>query len=452
MTRRSRRVKELRDRAALNSSKVAKAPRTTRAKPPSTSRKKLRMASDDDSGTPPRDASPPQNASPRTGADAAAMKPSQDTVPSGKDNRGPSLMELVNESLRLEASGFLEKLDAADKRSLVTYSELRGATHPDDIGRLSVQEEWELFVTGVAVFASDSFKDIPWDSLDKAAQETLTSLNPNAETLLKMAGGSALMFRSWIWRIIIDNFFAGKSADIEWTSPFWEAYGCLETYFSGKSLVLEAKSLEESMKTGLIRRAEGGLPRGRPDIVHKYPFWRYITMQLHYTATCPSERREPERGGPKLRIKPECVGRIIAKEIGPNFPKDLSPWANGSLDKLAKCIALFDYTFSATFTSFDLVLCHPKTAEASGFAFDPDLEGYGPNAMIAEDPCPGPLQGRPVDLVFEPMLVVRGGVDEIDYSLLDVLWPMRVCVDWVGEFERQFNKAEDGAADEGAAD
>lgn len=85
-----------------------------------------------------------------------------------------------------------------------------------------------------AVSGAAGFSDRSWDSLDEAAQQRFIGYSPHAKQLFEDAFSREHIFSRWIWEVVDENYFAGKSRDIEWNSPYWEAQATMERILRGK--------------------------------------------------------------------------------------------------------------------------------------------------------------------------------------------------------------------------
>ena len=154
-------------------------------------------------------------------------------------------------------------------------------------------------------------------------------------------------------------------------------------------------------------------------------------MQLYYSTQ--------EREGPSWRLEPSCVLSILAKTLGRYFPKQFDEGSNHNLKVLSEGVASMEFFSSASLCSYSHIFHHPTTLEKYGFPFNPDIAGNERKAMMAIDSTAMDA-GKPVDLVAQPMLVVRGNHHGYGYDVQKIVYPMEVCVDWLADYEKMVNE------------
>ncbi|KAM0084464.1 hypothetical protein ACKRZS_003302 [Fusarium odoratissimum] len=251
------------------------------------------------------------------------------------------------------------------------------------------------------------FKDLPWDSLDEAAQQKFIGYSPHAQQLFETPLIRQFMFARWIWEIIDANFLSRKSQDIEWTSPYWEAQATMERILREKNFCYD----EETRS-------------------FQYPNWRYTTIELYYSIE--------EVGQFEKRIEPGCVVKILEKALGQYFPENPDPFCKKMLSLLTETVVNFELKFDCGRQTLRNVFHDPKTKEAYGFPFSARVEGFhaGNVMQSAGGDDDATYDGRPVDLVVSPMLVFYGDQDGYDYHVATVAFPMRVCVGYRDGFDQ----------------
>ncbi|RBA15981.1 hypothetical protein FPRO05_11831 [Fusarium proliferatum] len=172
-----------------------------------------------------------------------------------------------------------------------------------------------------AVSGAARFSDRSWDSLDEAAQQRLIGYSPHAQQLFEDAFSREHIFSRWIWEVVDENFFAGKSRDIEWNSPYWEAQATMERILRGVSSF-------------------------------------------------------------DLRIEPGCVVKILKKALGQYLPDNPGPWLKQMLSQLAETVAKFELWFDCGRETLRLVFDHPENKEPSGFPFSPRAKGFNARKVM----------------------------------------------------------------------
>ncbi|EXK95573.1 hypothetical protein FOQG_04129 [Fusarium oxysporum f. sp. raphani 54005] len=232
------------------------------------------------------------------------------------------------------------------------------------------------------------FKDLPWDSLDEAAQQKFIGYSPHAQQLFETPLIRQFMFARWIWEIIDENFLSRKSQDIEWTSPYWEAQATMERILREKNFCYD----EETRS-------------------FQYPNWRYTTIELYYSIE--------EVGQFEKRIEPGCVVKILEKALGQYFPENPDPFCKNMLSLLTETVVNFELKFDCGRQTLRNVFHDPKTKKAYGFPFSARVEGFhaGNVMQTAGGDDDATYDGRPVDLVVSPMLVFYGDQDGYDYHV-----------------------------------
>ncbi|KAG7432234.1 hypothetical protein Forpi1262_v006840 [Fusarium oxysporum f. sp. raphani] len=237
------------------------------------------------------------------------------------------------------------------------------------------------------------FKDLPWDSLDEAAQQKFIGYSPHAQQLFETPLIRQFMFARWIWEIIDENFLSRKSQDIEWTSPYWEAQATMERILREKNFCYD----EETRS-------------------FQYPNWRYTTIELYYSIE--------EVGQFEKRIEPGCVVKILEKALGQYFPENPDPFCKNMLSLLTETVVNFELKFDCGRQTLRNVFHDPKTKKAYGFPFSARVEGFhaGNVMQTAGGDDDATYDGRPVDLVVSPMLVFYGDQDGYDYHVATVCW------------------------------
>ncbi|KAM5378213.1 hypothetical protein ACJA88_005947 [Fusarium oxysporum] len=251
------------------------------------------------------------------------------------------------------------------------------------------------------------FKDLPWDSLDEAAQQKFIGYSPHAQQLFETPLIRQFMFARWIWEIIDENFFSRKSQDIEWTSPYWEAQATMERILRERNFCHDEE-----------RRSV------------QYPNWRYTAIDFYYSLE--------EVGQFEKRIEPGCVVKIVEKAVGQYFPENPGPFFTKMLSLLAETVVSFELKFDCGRQTLRNVFHDPKTKEAYGFPFSATVEGFhaGNVMQLVCGDDDATYDGRPVDLVVSPMLVFYGDLYGYDYHVATVAFPMRVCVGYRDGFDQ----------------
>ncbi|EWY87369.1 hypothetical protein FOYG_11577 [Fusarium oxysporum NRRL 32931] len=251
------------------------------------------------------------------------------------------------------------------------------------------------------------FKDLPWDSLDEAAQQKFIGYSPHAQQLFETPLIRQFMFARWIWEIIDENFFSRKSQDIEWTSPYWEAQATMERILRERNFCHDEE-----------RRSV------------QYPNWRYTAIDFYYSL---EEVDQFDK-----RIEPGCVVKIVEKAVGQYFPENPGPFFTKMLSFLAETVVSFELKFDYGRQTPRNVFHDPKTKEAYGFPFSATVEGFhaGNVMQLVGGDDDATYDGRPVDLVVSPMLVFYGDLYGYDYHVATVAFPMRVCVGYRDGFDQ----------------
>ncbi|RKL46919.1 hypothetical protein BFJ72_g2658 [Fusarium proliferatum] len=208
-----------------------------------------------------------------------------------------------------------------------------------------------------AVSGAARFSDRSWDSLDEAAQQRLIGYSPHAQQLFEDAFSREHIFSRWIWEVVDENFFAGKSRDIEWNSPYWEAQATMERILRG------------------VRSSD-------------------------------------------LRIEPGCVVKILKKALDQYLPDNPGPWLKQMLSQLAETVVKFELWFDCGRETLRLVFDHPENKEPSGFPFSPRAKGSNARKVMERvDGFDAMYEGQLVNLVVSPILMVYGTPDGYDYEV-----------------------------------
>ncbi|KAF5671373.1 hypothetical protein FCIRC_8716, partial [Fusarium circinatum] len=271
--------------------------------------------------------------------------------------------------------------------------------HDDEVLR-----HWKFLSGTIWSLVNDmGLRGITWDNLDEAVQQKFISFAPNVEELFDVYGMPPCVFQRWVWEIIDENFFSKKSKDIIWTSPYWETQAAMERYLQ-----------------------EHKFPYDNGYASYKYPHWRHATMEF-YMALEDSPKKH-------RRIDPTCVVPILSKALGRYFPKKRDGTPLTSLKHLEDELVAAEFYFDANLTFFSIVFHHPTTHQTCGFPYEPKLEGIEGQAMdeIEEED----REEKLVDFVAEPMLQCRGHHDGYDYHVKTAASPMKVCVDWLQNPDR----------------
>ncbi|CZR40808.1 uncharacterized protein FPRO_10396 [Fusarium proliferatum ET1] len=210
-----------------------------------------------------------------------------------------------------------------------------------------------------AVSGAAGFSDRSWDSLDEPAQQRFIGYSPHAQQLFEDAFSREHISSCWIWEVVDENFFAGKSQDIE------------------------------------------------PGF--KYPNWRYTTIDLYYSL---KGVRSSD-----LRIEPGCVVKILKKALDQYLPDNPGPWLKQMLSQLAETVVKFELWFDCGCETLRLVFDHPENKEPSGFPFSPRAKGSNARKVMERvDGFDAMYEGQLVNLVVSPILMVYGTPDGYDYE------------------------------------
>ncbi|KAL9565777.1 hypothetical protein ACKAV7_009959 [Fusarium commune] len=108
------------------------------------------------------------------------------------------------------------------------------------------------------------------------------------------------------------------------------------------------------------------------------------------------------------------------------------------LSHLTKTVINFEFTFDYGGQTLRNVFHDSKTKEAYGFPFSARVEGFNAGNVMqsAGGDDDATYDGRPVDLVVSPMLVIYGNLHGFDYHFATVAFPMRVCVGYRDGFDQ----------------
>ncbi|KAF5690110.1 hypothetical protein FCIRC_1022 [Fusarium circinatum] len=252
-------------------------------------------------------------------------------------------------------------------------------------------KEWVFLDSLIEALADGTgCKDLPWDRLDEAVQQRFIGHSPCAQQLFGTPLVRLFMFKRWIWEIIDENFFTGKSQDIEWTSPYWEAQATMERFLRGEL-------------------------------------------------------------ANEIRIEPRCVVKILKKALGQYFPENPSAFFEEEISTLAKLIAEYELILDCGRQDPRLVFHDPNTKKACGFPFSARAEGFDTQVVMrsvgSEDEAE--CNGVPVELVVSPMLVFYGAPGGWDYHVPAVIFPMRVCFGYIDGLNQDevIETEEDGEGD-----
>ncbi|KAF5670819.1 hypothetical protein FDENT_11140 [Fusarium denticulatum] len=279
---------------------------------------------------------------------------------------------------------------------------------------------WDDLRGGIQTISQAAgFRDRSWDNLDETTRQRFIGYSCHAQQLFEYSFVREFILERWIWEIVDENFFSGKSQDIEWNSPYWEAQATMER-------ILREKNFDYDEETRSI----------------KYPNWRYTTIDLYYSL----------KGVWRydLRIEPECVVKILKKALGQYFPENPGPYLEERLLVLAKTVAKFELWFDCGRETLRLVFHDPETKDAYGFPFSPRVEGFNDSkVMKAVNGFDAMYEGQSVELVVSPILVFYGSHDGYDYHVRSASFPMRVCVGYLSGCEQDevVETEEDGEGD-----
>lgn len=106
------------------------------------------------------------------------------------------------------------------------------------------------------------------------------------------------------------------------------------------------------------------------------------------------------------------------------------------LSQLAETVAKFELWFDCGRETLRLVFDHPENKEPSGFPFSPRVKGFKASKVMERvDGFDAMYEGQLVNLVASAILMVYGTPDGYDYEVRSVLFPMQVCVGYLGGCE-----------------
>ncbi|KAF5552464.1 hypothetical protein FNAPI_7053 [Fusarium napiforme] len=331
---------------------------------------------------------------------ARVSKDQEEAVPEQNTKMGESAMEGPSDSgvdrFDLTLAEELKQMD----EGLVKF---RRAIQRD-VGfgyrQFALWEEWESLVATIKHFTDGAgYKDLPWVRLDDAVQQRFIGYSPCARQLFETPLVRQFMFERWIWEIIDENLFTGKSLDTEWTSPYWEAQAAMERFLREQNFRYDDE-----------------------DVRFQYPNWRFTTINFYYSLKLRSDRLEVLAN--ETRIEPRCVVKILEKALGQYFPESSDLFFQEEISRLAKVVAEFELGFDCGRQTLQLVFHDPNTKEACGFPFSARAEGLYTQALMRsvgfEDEAE--CNGHPVELVVSPMLVAYGHKDGWDYHVPVVAW------------------------------
>ncbi|KLO88018.1 uncharacterized protein LW93_5186 [Fusarium fujikuroi] len=338
---------------------------------------------------------PPKDASPNR---ASEQQPDEEFLPA------------VSKELQARVRLPMDKFKSPFKDKEEGFADFRRAIQTSiglDDQQVYLYRKWKELGNQIqAVSRAAGFNDCSWDSLDEAAQQRFIGYSPHAQQLFEDSFSREHIFSRWIWEIVDENFFAGKSQDTEWNSPYWEAQATMER-------ILREKNFDYDEKTRSI----------------KYPNWRYTTIDLYYTLEGVSSF--------DLRIEPGCVVKILKKALGQYLPDNPGPWLKQMLSQLAETVAKFELWFDCGRETLRLVFDHPENKEPSGFPFSPRAKGFNARKVMERvDGFDAMYEGQLVDLVVSPILMGYGTPHGYDYDVRSVLFPMQVCVGYLGGCEQ----------------
>ncbi|KAF5562598.1 hypothetical protein FPHYL_5582 [Fusarium phyllophilum] len=270
-------------------------------------------------------------------------------------------------------------------------------------------EEWESLVSDIGHFTDGAgYKDLPWVRLDEAVQQRFIGYSPCAQQLFETPLVRQFMFERWIWEIIDKNFFTGKSRDIEWTSPYWEAQAAMERFLREKNFRYDDE-----------------------DLRFQYPNWRFTTINFYYSLKLRNDR--VGKFVRETRIEPRCVVKILKKALGQYFPENPNAFLERTISILADLIAEYELILDCGRHDIQLVFHDPNTNKACGFPFSARAEGFDTQVVMRPVGTHGEAEnnGLPIELVVSPMLVFYGAKDGWDYHVPTVAFPMQVCIGYV---------------------
>ncbi|KAF9768512.1 hypothetical protein IL306_014189 [Fusarium sp. DS 682] len=289
----------------------------------------------------------------------------------------------------------LRKLNEARTNGLEVNRMALQATLGLDERQRYVEDEWSLLRGRIWGFAKEAFfTGITWDKLDEATRQKFIGYSPRAEELFMIQDMS---------------FFSQKSKDIEWTSTYWEAQATLERILW-----------------------EENFPYRQHNRSIQYPYWRFTTMQFYYES----------RSFYVTRIKPNCVEKTLKKALGQILPEKLNAEQENFLLRLGQIVAKLEHDFDFGRAAYCIAFDHPETKEAYGFPFSPNLQTLNNQVMKSVEPGQDKDLGRPVDLVVSPMLVKYGNEEGYDFHFENVVSPMKVCIAWLEDFEKEDGEEE----------
>ncbi|KAF5558408.1 hypothetical protein FMEXI_382 [Fusarium mexicanum] len=269
-------------------------------------------------------------------------------------------------------------------------------------------------------------QDLPWDRLDEAVQQRFIGYSPCAQQLFDTPLVRVFMFKRWIWEIIDENFFTGKSQDIEWTSPYGEAQATMERFLREKNFRYDDE-----------------------DLRFQYPNWRFTTINFYYSLKLRGDRIGVLAN--EIRIEPRCVVKILKKALGLYFPENPSAFLEKEISTLAKLIVEYELILDCGRQDPRLVFHDPNTKKACGFPFSARAEGFDTQVVMesvgSEDEAK--CNGVPIELVVSPMLVFYGAPGGWDYHVPAVTFPMKVCVGYIDGLSQDevIETEEDGEGD-----
>ncbi|KAF5572121.1 hypothetical protein FPANT_13328 [Fusarium pseudoanthophilum] len=274
--------------------------------------------------------------------------------------------------------------------------------------QFALWEEWESLVATIKHFTDGAgYKDLPWVRLDEAVQQRFIGYSPCARQLFETPLVRQFMFERWIWEIIDENLFTGKSLDIEWTSPYWEAQAAMERFLREKNFRYDDE-----------------------DVRFQYPNWRFTTINFYYSLKLRSDRLGVLAN--ETRIEPRCVVKILKKALGQYFPENPNAFLESQISTLADLIAEYELILDCGRHDIQLVFHDPNTNKACGFPFSAGAEGFNTQVVMESvGPHDEADNGLPIELVVSPMLVFYGAKDGWDYHVPAVAFPLRVCIGYV---------------------
>ncbi|KPM35854.1 hypothetical protein AK830_g10730 [Neonectria ditissima] len=291
---------------------------------------------------------------------------------------------------------------------------------------LLVNEDWQPTTWNIFKFCELNFEHVTWDDLDESTRNEFVKMAPEARRLMGIKRGTVYLFAARIWRVLDAAIFQKTNTEsIEWEHPYF-------------------KHQDDMLKE--LRKMNPTAPHS-----HKTKMWQ----QWDRLSLCLFK----EIGGRTRkftgRISPECFNQVIARGVGPLFPKELCQFSQHLLEDLRVWFLQWEYEFPLSEDYHYLLFAHPGTLETSFKFRSKFLEA---TAMIGLkhdyhgfEKMPGEeFEGRQVDLVVSPMVMGVLFSRECDF----IRTPQReismvVCAGWIeklDEMEKQKGQVVEGAS------